>query len=274
MSKTRIALIQTRTPAVQADALAHAAPLIEEAAAGGARFILTPEGSNFLQRARKPFEATVLAEADDPFILGMRVLARSHDVHVLIGSALVRRADGCCANRGMLIGPDGATLASYDKIHMFDVDLPSGETYRESSLYAPGDKAVTADTPFGRMGLTVCYDLRFPGLYRTLAKSGADVLTVPSGFTRPTGEAHWEVLLRTRAIENGAFVLAPAQGGVHEDGRETWGRSMAVGPWGEVLGVLDHDEPGVLFAEIDLEAVARARAAIPSLRNEREFSAP
>ena len=165
-------------------------------------------------------------------------------------------------------------VAAYDKLHVFDVDLPTGERHRESAGIRPGDRAVVAETPWGELGLTVCYDLRFPGLFRALARAGADLIAVPAAFTRPTGEAHWEVLLRARAIETGCFILAPAQGGDHEDGRRTWGRSMIVGPWGEVLAVLDHDAPGVLFADLDLSAVGRARAAIPQLSHEREFAGP
>jgi predicted amidohydrolase len=157
---------------------------------------------------------------------------------------------------------------------MFDVDLPTGESARESAAYTPGDAAVVAETPFGRIGLTICYDIRFPKLYRALAMAGATLLTVPAAFTRPTGEAHWEILLRARAIESGAFVLAPAQGGHHEDGRGTWGRSMAIGPWGEILAFADHDEPGVVLVELDLDAASKARQAIPALKNERGFSGP
>lgn len=274
MSVLRAALIQTRTPAQQGAGLDHILPLLDEAAGAGAQLICTPEGSNFLQRRRKPFEATVLAEEDDPFIAGAVAFAADRHIHLLLGSVLVRKPDGRCANRSILIGPDGSVLARYDKIHMFDADLPTGESHRESALYAPGEMAVVTPAAGASLGLTVCYDLRFPGLYRDLAQAGADVLTVPAAFTRPTGEVHWEVLLRARAIENGAFVLAAAQGGEHEDGRATWGRSMAVAPWGEVLAVADHDEPCVTCVDLDLELPARARAAIPSLANGREYSAP
>ena len=274
MTIARVALVQTRTPAGHEAALAHTTPLIERAAWGGATLILTPEGSNFLQRSRAAFEQTVCAPDDDPYIAGMRALARAHEVQILIGSALVRRKDGLCANRSMLIGADGGVLASYDKIHMFDVDLPTGERHRESSLYAPGDKAVIAPSALGPLGMTICYDMRFPGLYRALAMGGATIMTAPSAFTRPTGAAHWETLLRARAIENGAFVLAPAQGGTHEDGRATWGHSIAIAPWGEIIAASDGDEPDVIFADLDLAAPAAARAAIPSLANGRPFTGP
>jgi predicted amidohydrolase len=173
-----------------------------------------------------------------------------------------------------LVAPDGRIAAAYDKLHMFDVDLPTGERHRESSTYEPGERAVVAGAAGATLGLTVCYDLRFPALHRALARAGAEILTVPSAFTRPTGEKHWEVLLRARAIETGAFVLAPAQGGTHADGRATWGRSMAVAPWGEVIALADHDEPCVVMAELDLAEVAKARAAIPALANERAFVGP
>jgi predicted amidohydrolase len=274
MSELRVGLVQLRTPATQAEALAQAEPLVRRAAADGAQFILTPEGTNLLQRDRAMMNATLATVEADVCVQGLIALAAELKVWLLIGSALVRRDDGGAANRSMLIAPDGRTVAAYDKIHMFDVDLPTGETARESEAYVPGDKAVVAQTPFGGVGLTICYDMRFPYLYRALAKAGVGILTVPSAFTRPTGQAHWEVLLRARAIENGAFVLAPAQGGRHEDGRGTWGHSIIVGPWGEVLARLDHDEPAVVCVTLDLDAVAKARDAIPSLRNERTFSGP
>ena len=270
----RVALIQTTTPAGQAAALAHTAPLIEQAVAGGARFIATPEGSNLLQRDRAAFTATATRAEDDPFVIGVRDLARRHGVTILIGSALVRRDDGLYANRSLFIDEAGEIAATYDKVHMFDVDLPTGESHRESAAYAPGEAAVAHDAGFAKFGFTICYDVRFPHLCRALAKAGAEILTVPAAFTRPTGQAHWEVLLRARAIENGAFVLAPAQAGAHEDGRTTWGHSMVVGPWGEILAQADGDTPGVVFAELDMAAVDRARRAVPSLLNERRFSAP
>lgn len=270
----RAALIQTRTPATHAAALVHVAPLIRQAAAGGARFIVTPEGTNILQKDRAKLLPVLTSVDGDPVVLGLRALAKELNVEILIGSALVKRDDGQCANRAVLIAADGSIVATYDKIHMFDVDLPNGETARESRVYTPGERAVIADTEVGRVGLTICYDMRFPHLYRTLAKAGAEIIVAPAAFTRPTGEAHWEVLLRARAIETGAFVLAAAQGGFHEDGRGTWGCSMVVAPWGEVIAKLDHDEPGVLIADLDLAEVRKARDAIPALRNDRAFSAP
>lgn len=270
----KVALIQTRTPATHAAALDHVAPLVREAAAGGARFIATPECTNVVQRDRSKLLPALLPLDADPVVQGLRSLARELGVEILIGSALVRRDDGAAANRAVLVRADGEIAATYDKIHMFDVDLPTGETARESHAYTPGEAAVTAETGLGLVGLTICYDMRFPHLYRALAKAGAGVIFAPAAFTRPTGEAHWDILLRARAIETGSFVLAPAQGGFHEDGRGTWGRSIAIAPWGQVIGKLDHDEPGVLFAEINLAEVNAARDAIPALRNDRVFSLP
>jgi predicted amidohydrolase len=270
----RLGLVQLRTPATQAEALAQASALVREAAAQGACFIATPEGTNILQRDRaKLFEQLTTLE-DDVCVQGLRALAEALRVEILIGSALVRRADGQCANRAVLIGADGAIGATYDKIHMFDVDLPNGDRYRESASYTPGAQAVVAPSALGPLGLTICYDMRFPLLYQALAKAGAVALAVPAAFTRPTGEAHWETLLRARAIETGAYVFAPAQGGVHADGRATWGRSLVVEPWGAVVAKLDDDEPGVLIADLDLAKVAAARGAIPNLKNGRAFLPP
>ena len=270
----KVGLIQTRTPATQDAALAHVLPLVRGAAAQGALFIATPEGTNILQKDREALLPRLASLEDDVVVLGLRAAARELGVWILIGSALVKREDGKAANRSALVSPEGEIVATYDKLHMFDVDLPTGETARESATYEPGDRAVTARAGDLKLGLSVCYDLRFPALYRALALAGAEVMTIPAAFTRPTGEAHWEVLMRARAIETGAFVLAPAQGGKHEDGRGTWGHSIVVAPWGEVIARLDHDEPGVLIADLDLAAAAKARAAIPNLVNARPFSEP
>ena len=269
-----IALIQTRTPATARDALAHVEPLIRQAASTGARFILTPEGTNVLEQRRERRDAAVIDEDQDVAVLGLRRLAAELGVWLLIGSAIVRSArvgEGRAANRSLLVDSSGAITARYDKLHVFDVDLPNGERYRESATVRPGDRAVAADTPWGRLGLTVCYDIRFPHLYRQLAKAGASMIAIPAAFTAPTGEAHWETLLRARAIETGAFVLAPAQAGLHEDGRRTWGRSTVVGPWGEIIAKADHDEPCIVTAKLDMEAVRRARAAVPALTHDRDF---
>ena len=270
----RVGLIQTRTPATHAAALAHVAPLVREAVAQGATFIATPEGTNILQRDKQALLPRLTLLQDDPVVQGLQALAAELSVTILIGSALVKREDGKAANRAALISPGGEIVATYDKLHMFDVDLPTGETARESATYEPGGQAVAVQAGQMRLGLTICYDVRFPALYRALALAGAQVIVVPAAFTRPTGEAHWEILLRARAIETGSFVLAPAQGGFHEDGRGTYGRTLAIGPWGEVLGKLDHDEPGALVVDLDIEAVDKARTAIPALANARAFEAP
>jgi len=270
----RVGLVQTRTPATHAAALDHVAPLVREAIAGGAQFVLTPECTNVVQKDRTRLLPTLVSLEDDPVVCGLREIAAETATWIDVGSALVLREDGKAANRQAVIDPTGAIVATYDKLHMFDVDLPTGETARESATYTPGERAVVVETPLARFGLTICYDMRFPALHRALALAGATVLTAPAAFTRPTGEAHWDVLLRARAIETGSFVIAAAQGGFHEDGRGTWGRSIAIGPWGEVIGKLDHDEPGVLLADLDLPAADKARAAIPVLQNARPFVGP
>jgi predicted amidohydrolase len=267
-----LALIQTRTPATPAAALAHVRPLILQAAANGAQLILLPECANLME-ARKEHKAQVVTtEAEDIFIKGVRELAQSLRVEILIGSAIVKsETDERAANRSLLIDACGEIVARYDKIHLFDADTPDGRSYRESATMRPGEAAALADTPWGKLGLTICYDVRFPHLYRALAKAGAKMIAVCAAFTVPTGKAHWEVLLRARAIETGCFVLAPAQGGLHEDGRTTYGHSMVISPWGEVIARLDHDRPAVLEASIDFSEVTRARQALPSLQHDREF---
>jgi predicted amidohydrolase len=273
--KLDIALVQTRTPDTHEAALAHVEPLIREAADRGAEFILTPEGTNVLQQDRAELLAHVRPLEDDPVVARLRQLARELRVTLLIGSTSCRDpgADRP-SNRSVLVGPDGAVLATYDKIHMFVADLPGGEQARENKTYQPGDRAVVGRAPFGGVGMTVCYDLRFPTLYRRLAQAGAEMLTVPSAFAVATGRDHWEVLLRARAIENGAYVLAPAQGGKHADGRTTYGRSMVVDPWGLVIAQASGDEPQVIHASLDLDRVRRTRASLASLEHEREFARP
>lgn len=277
MTALNIALIQTRTPATPQAGLDHVAPLIRQAVAGGAQLILTPEATNFLIKDRTARDA-VLTDADaDMVVQGLRDLARELKVWLLIGSAIVKsghEGDDRAANRSILIDDTGAVVVIYDKLHVYDVDLPTGESWRESASIRPGDAAVVADTPWGRLGLTICYDVRFPHLHRALGKAGASMIAVPAAFTVPTGEAHWETLLRARAIESGAYILAPAQAGQHEDGRRTWGRSTVVSPWGEVVAKLDDDAPGVLFATLDFDAVSRAREAIPQLTHDRDFALP
>jgi deaminated glutathione amidase len=255
--------------------------LVAEAISGGAEFVLTPECTNILSSNRAHQRAVLHHEADDPTLAALRADAAKAGVWLLIGSlgVLTQDADGRFANRSFLIAPDGRIAARYDKIHMFDVDVSATEVYRESAGYRPGDSAVVAETGFGALGLTVCYDLRFAYLHRALAQAGAQILTVPAAFNHITGAAHWEVLLRARAIETGCFVLAPAQTGFHAEtvtggkGRNTYGHSLAIGPWGDVLAD-GGTEPGVTLVDLDLAEVARARSRIPALTHDRKFSAP
>lgn len=247
--------------------------LIGRACDDGADFVGTPECSSFMALGRKNTFARAQAEAENEVLAAMRMLAKERARWLLIGSIFVKLSEDAVANRCYLLDPDGNVAASYDKIHMFDVDLEGGESYRESNVFAPGDAAVALDTPFARLGLSICYDVRFPALYRALAKSGAEVFAVPAAFTRKTGTAHWHVLLRARAIETGSWVLAPAQCGDHEDGRETFGHALIVDPWGNVVADAG-TEPGVIMAEIDTARVAKARGMIPSLHNDRPFAAP
>jgi deaminated glutathione amidase len=266
----RVALIQMRSGRSPAANLDAAAKLIGEAKAGGADYVQTPEMTNILESRRDALMAAIKPEHEDPSLAAFCDLARHHRLWLHIGSLALKISPDRAVNRGFLIDPQGETVARYDKIHMFDVDLPNGESYRESRSYAPGEHAVTASLPWGRLGVTICYDLRFPGLYRALAEAGSMFLAIPSSFTKQTGEAHWRVLNRARAIENGCFVFAAAQGGSHENGRDTFGHSLIVDPWGRVLAEGDVD-PAVVIAEIDPDAVATARARIPSLQHGRRF---
>jgi predicted amidohydrolase len=265
------AMVQMRTSLLPEPSLDQGMKLIRQAAAEGADYVLTPEVSNMMQLNRKALFEHLSSEDQDPSLKAYRELAKELKIHLHIGSLALRFSMEKAVNRSFLIAPDGTILASYDKIHMFDIDLPDGESYRESANYQPGETAVISDLPWGRIGLTICYDLRFPALYRALAESGAAFLTVPSAFTRKTGEAHWHTLLRARAIETGCFVFAAAQGGMHENKRETFGHSLIVSPWGEILAE-GGTEPGVFLAKIDPAKVETARKAIPSLQHGRRFS--
>ncbi len=256
-----------------ADNISAAGALIRAAKAQGAALVMTPETTNMIAPGRRHMMERARPEADDPAAAAFRALAAELGVWLLVGSLVLRDSEEKAVNRSLLIGPDGAVAARYDKIHMFDVEIPDGQSYRESKAYAAGDRAMTADLPWGRLGLTVCYDLRFPRLYRSLAKAGARFLAVPSAFTRFTGAAHWHVLLRARAVETGCFVFAPAQCGEHAGGRQTYGHSLIVAPWGEVLAD-GGEEPGVVLAEIDPARVDTARAMIPALGHDRDFSGP
>ena len=268
--KMRVACVQMCSGTSRAENFAACEILIRDAAAKGASLVATPEMTSLLQKRPRLLMAE-LPDPDQPLreIDQFSALAKELQITLLIGSMAValakepgaRRA----ANRSFLFSPDGRLISTYDKIHMFDVDLPDGESWKESAIYQPGEALVVADIGAAKLGLSICYDLRFPQLYRRLAQAGADILMVPAAFTKPTGAAHWEVLLRARAIETGSFVIAPAQGGQHEDGRETFGRSMIINPWGEVLSAADGDEPEVIVADLDLDLVAKTRVQIPSL---------
>lgn len=266
----KAAMIQMRSglqPGANIDA---AVRYIGDAKSAGAEYVLTPEMTNILAANREQLFAVVVEEEADASLATLREVARKLGIYVHVGSLAIRISPDRAANRSFLIDPKGDILARYDKIHMFDVDLAGGESYRESRNYRPGELAVLADLPWGRLGLTVCYDLRFPALYRALAEAGAIMLAIPSAFTKQTGEAHWHVLIRGRAIENGCFVFAAAQGGRHENGRDTFGHSLIVDPWGRIIAE-GGTEPGVIVAEINPAEVASARARIPSLQHGRRF---
>ena len=273
MTKFTAACVQLRTGEDMAENIAQASRLIREAAKAGARFIATPENTTLMAADGGAKLSKSFDEAHDPGLPAFSALARELGVWLLIGSLAIKLGDGKTANRSFLFGPDGAIKARYSKIHLFDVDLKGGESYRESATVAGGSAAVLADTEWGKLGLSVCYDVRFPGLYRELARRGAFAFTIPSAFTVPTGEAHWHVLLRARAIENGGFVIAPAQGGTHQNGRKTYGHSLMVDPWGKILAEAG-TEPGVIMAEIDPAQSDEAREKIPSLNHGRDFTLP
>ncbi len=267
----RVALIQYTGAAVLDENIAQAQPMLLQAVEAGAEMIFLPEVANLVQRNADLARQQVRPEADDPYLAMVREIAGEKSVWIQVCLAVQPGdPDGRLANRALLISPDGGISARYDKIHMFDVALSGGEIYRESSTYRPGDRAVLADTPWGKFGLTICYDMRFPYLYRDLAQQGATLLTAPSAFTRKTGTAHWHALLRARAIETGSFVIAAAQTGDHPDGRKTYGHSLVVDPWGEVVADQGTD-PGVLVADLDLSAISRVRSMVPSLDNGRSY---
>jgi len=265
------ALVQMRSSVTPQGNLDAATRLISEARDRGADYVLTPEMTNILEVKRERLFAAIVSEESDASLAALRELARKLRIFVHIGSLAIKLSAEKAANRSFLIDHDGEIIARYDKIHMFDVDLAGGESYRESRSYRPGEIAVAADLPWGRLGLTVCYDLRFPALYRALAEAGSSFVAVPSAFTRQTGEAHWHVLNRARAIENGCFVFAAAQGGRHENGRETFGHSLIVDPWGRVIAESAGCEPGVALALIDPAQVMAARTKVPSLSHGRRF---
>lgn len=271
MSMFKAAAIQMRSGVDPERNAADLEKLVRDAASQGVIYIQTPEMTGAIVRDREARSSLFTTQDRDPIVAASARLAAELGIFLHIGSTAILRADGKLANRALLFSPDGEIVTTYDKIHMFDVDLDNGESWRESAAYEPGREGVVADLPFAKLGFAICYDLRFPQLFRAEALAGADVLTVPAAFTRQTGEAHWHVLLRARAIENGAFVIAAAQGGLHEDGRETYGHSLIVDPWGRVLAEAAHDEPAVIVAEIDTSLSAAARKKIPNLKNAREF---
>ncbi|MEQ1931528.1 MAG: carbon-nitrogen hydrolase family protein [Parvularculaceae bacterium] len=257
--------MQMRSGIDRARNIEAAALLIDEAAQKGAHFIVTPEMTNVIDKNAERLRAALPGGEDIDEVRAFAASASENGVWLLIGSMAIKRADGQLANRSFLFGPDGEIAARYDKIHMFDVSLENGESWCESRIYHPGGEAVVVETPLARFGLSICYDVRFPRLYREMARAGAEVFCVPAAFTRQTGRAHWKALLTARAIECGAFVIAAAQGGVHEDGRETFGHSLIISPWGDILTEARGDEPCVILAEIDPSRVARTRRQIPSL---------
>ena len=269
----KAACVQLRSTGDVAQNIRDTSALVREAAGQGARFIATPENTNIMAQDNRAKLAATFDEPNDPSLPAFSALAKDLKIWLLIGSLHIKVNDTRTANRSFLLAPDGTVQARYDKIHLFDVTVAQGESYRESSQVEGGQTCVLADTELGPVGMTICYDLRFPQLYRRLAQAGAFAFTIPSSFTVPTGQAHWHVLMRARAIENGAFVIAPAQGGLHDNGRKTYGHSMIVGPWGDVLAEAGSD-PGVIVAEIDPALSAAARAKVPSLQHDRDFTGP
>ncbi len=270
MNNFNVACIQLRAGNDVAENIKTVTDFIREAAAKGADYIITPETSHLMEMNTKRLFASTAFESDEAAIQTFANLAAELGIWLHIGSLAIKLSDTKVANRAYVFTPQGKTAAIYDKMHMFDVDLSGGESYRESKNYQPGDKAVMVDMPWGRVGLTICYDLRFPHLYRAMAQNGAGYLTVPAAFTKNTGKDHWHILLQARAIENGCFVFAPSQGGTHENGRETYGHSLIISPWGDILAEAD-EEPGIIIANIDPALIAEARSRIPALQHDRQF---
>lgn len=267
----KIALIQMRSGRSMAVNVDAACAFIEEAAGGGATYVQTPEMTTLIERDRDRMQGEVTAVSVEAARQRFSALAAKLGITLHIGSMAVPLDDERFANRAHVFGPDGALITTYDKIHMFDVDLAGGESWRESAIYAPGERAVLVTAGEAKIGLGICYDLRFASLFRAQAQAGAHVLTMPAAFTRQTGQAHWHVMLRARAIETGSYVAAAAQGGLHEDGRETFGHSLVIAPWGDVIAEKADDEPGVLYATLDLSKVDDVRAKVPALKHDRVF---
>ncbi|MBC7285506.1 carbon-nitrogen hydrolase family protein [Hoeflea sp.] len=271
MNELVVAAVQMRSGVSPEANIAVMKDLVRDAASRGARYVQTPEMTGAVQKDRAGLQRILRPEGDDPVLIAASMLAAELGIYLHIGSTAIDAGGGMAANRAVVFGPDGSVMIRYDKIHMFDVDLDNGESWRESAVYRPGENARTVDLDGVRMGLGICYDVRFPHLFRDLALAGADILTAPAAFTRQTGEAHWHVLQRARAIENGAFMISAAQGGVHEDGRETFGHSLIVNPWGRVIAEAEGDEPGVIVASLAIDEVKAARAKIPNLKNARSY---
>jgi deaminated glutathione amidase len=272
MSGLKVAAIQMCSGVNTSDNAHSLERLVTEAAKRGATYIQTPEMTGAVQKDRAALMAMLKPEAQDLIVQAASGLAARHGIYLHIGSTAIALGDGKVANRAFLFGPDGGMICQYDKIHMFDVDLDNGESWRESKAYQPGSTACVAELPFGKLGFAICYDVRFPQLFRAEAMAGADILTVPAAFTKQTGQAHWEILLRARAIENGTYVIAAAQAGLHEDGRETFGHSMIIDPWGRIVASAGGEGEAVVTAEIDLSEVKVARGKIPNLKNARDFT--
>ncbi len=272
MTILRAACIQMRSTTDPAENVEAYSDLVVRAVEGGAHYVQSPEMTGLLAQDRNQLFALVRPAGEDPLVVQAKMLAKKHSIWLHVGSTAILRDDGKVANRAFVISPNGGIQATYDKIHMFDVDLDNGESWRESAVYEPGTEAIICDIDGVRTGLAICYDMRFPGLFRDYAGAGAEILTSPAAFTRQTGKAHWHILLRARAIENGAFVIAAAQGGNHADGRETFGHSLIVNPWGEIIAEIDGDEPGVVIADIDIAEVSAARGKIPNLLNGRDYA--
>jgi len=268
---TRIALLQMTSGIDPEENARTISGAIGDAAKGGAAMLFTPEMSGLLDRDRARAKAHVVPEADSPVLAEVRMAASDAGIWVALGSLAIDREDGLWANRTFLIAPDGAIAARYDKIHMFDVQLATGESWRESAAYAPGEQVVTAETPLGRLGLAVCYDVRFPALFEALGRQNCDAIAIPAAFTVPTGKAHWHLMMRARAVEASAYVIAAAQAGTHQDGRQTYGHSLVVDPWGDVVLDMGGEGPGLGFAELDPARIAEVRAQLPSLANRREI---
>ena len=267
----KIACLQMRSTTDVSENVDVFSRMVVQATQNGARYIQSPEMTGLVESSRAALMANIFSEAEDPIVAAAKKLAQQYDVYIHIGSTPILLADGKVANRGFVINPDGTKQCHYDKLHMFDVDLDNGESWRESATYQAGDQARIANIDGIKLGMGICYDVRFPELFKAQSQAGAQILTAPAAFTKQTGEAHWHILQRARAIENGAFMISAEQGGKHADGRETYGHSIVVSPWGQVIAELDHDEPDILYAEIELSAVDAARGKIPNLKNDQQF---